>query len=86
MHPGQDGAPGDREEVSAQHARDPGPPAEDILIELKLLLEGRIQFLEVLKVSGSPVLGPICCLVRGSKPLFIVSSMTLPRLGCPSTG
>ena len=39
-----------------------------------------------LKVSGSPVLGPICFLVRGSKPLFIVSSRTLPRLGWPSTG
>jgi len=39
-----------------------------------------------LKFTGSPVFGPICFFVRGSKPSFIVSSTTLPRLGWPSTG
>ena len=84
--PGQDGAPGDRQVLGAQDARDPRLAAERVLAELELLLEGRVQLLEVLELLGIPGLGPDLLLGARVEAVVQVSSRTLPRLGWPSTG
>ena len=83
---GQDGAPCDGQVLGAQDARDPCLLAEGVLTELELLLEGRVQLLEVLERLGISGLGSELLLGAGIETVVQRQLKDLPEVGLTLDG